>query len=296
MNHRSSNRRAYGNVLNIVDENCRAAIERMLADDGTVAGFECEVFRRDESSIWIAENIRVVRDVKGAVILYEGSIEDITERRRGADIQARRVAQVALRSDINAALAESEANLRRTLERCSEAIVKHLDAALARVWTLNKELNVLEMQASAGLYTHIDGPHGRVPVGKFKIGLIAEERQAHITNDFQNDPLLGDKEWAKREGMVAFAGYPLIIDDRLVGVVAMFARQKLPEDTLDGLASVANIMSHVLAEACRGSIAVKRGAATAIAEDGSSGRSCRRNSPRFQQSANGDQRLQRPHT
>jgi PAS domain S-box-containing protein len=60
-----------------------------------------------------------------------------------------------------------------------------------------------------------DGPHGRVPVGKFKIGLIAEERTPHLTNAVIGDPRVSDQKWARREGMVAFAGYPLVVDGML---------------------------------------------------------------------------------
>jgi two-component system cell cycle sensor histidine kinase/response regulator CckA len=169
--------------------------------------------------------------------------DDVTERRRIEEMRMRRATNVALRADVSAALAKSDIPLRRILERCTEAMVKHLGAAFARIWTLNKEENVLELQASAGMYTHIDGPHARVPVGAYKIGLIAEEHQPHITNDVQSDPRVSDKEWAKREGMIAFAGYPLLVEDRLVGVMALFARQKLADDTLDALASVADIIS-----------------------------------------------------
>ena len=174
---------------------------------------------------------------------FTGIARDITERKRVEEMQVRRAAQMALRSDINAALAESNAPLQRILEHCVEAMVSHLSAAFARIWTLNKEEDMLELQASAGIYTHIDGPHARVPVGAFKIGLIAEEREPHITNDVQTDPRVSDKEWAKREGMIAFAGYPLIVEGRLVGVMAMFARQRLAGDTLDALASLADIIS-----------------------------------------------------
>jgi len=94
------------------------------------------------------------------------------------------------------------------------------------------------LQASAGMYTHTDGPHGRVPVGKFKIGLIAAERKPHLTNSVVGDERVGDQEWAKAEGMVAFAGYPLVVDNRLVGVMAMFAREPLSEAVLDALGAV----------------------------------------------------------
>ena len=40
--------------------------------------------------------------------------------------------------------------------------------------------------------------------------------------------------------MVSFAGYPLIVQGRVVGVMAMFARQRLSATTLDTLASVAD--------------------------------------------------------
>jgi PAS domain S-box-containing protein len=174
---------------------------------------------------------------------FTGIARDVSERKRIEAMQVRRAAQMALRSDINVALAESNVPLRRILELCVEAIIPHLGAAFARIWTLNKEEDMLELQASAGIYTHIDGPHARVPVGSFKIGLIAEEREPHITNDVQTDPRVSDKEWAKKEELIAFAGYPLIVEDRLVGVMALFARQRLADDTLDALASVADIIS-----------------------------------------------------
>jgi PAS domain S-box-containing protein len=145
----------------------------------------------------------------------------------------------ALGADIGVALTQSDTK-RDMLQRCAEALVKHLDAAFARIWTLSDMENVLELQASAGLYTHLDGAHSRVPVGKFKIGLIAEERKPHLTNSVVGDPRVGDQEWARREGMVSFAGYPLLIDNSLVGVMAMFARHTLTEVALDAMASIAN--------------------------------------------------------
>src|SRR6185295_2558293 len=104
-----------------------------------------------------------------------------------------------------------------------------------RIWTLNEAEGVLELQASAGLYTHLDGPHGRVPVGMYKIGRIAQERRPHLTNRVVGDARVSDQDWARREGMVAFAGYPLLVEGRLIGVLAMFARHELADDVLEAL-------------------------------------------------------------
>ena len=124
--------------------------------------------------------------------------------------------------------------LHDVLQGCAEVLVAHAGAAFARVWTYNAGAQVLELQASAGQYTHLDGPHGRVPLGKFKIGLIASERQPHLTNQVVGDPRVGDQEWAKRERMVAFAGYPLLVAGELHGVLAMFSRQRLSESNVSG--------------------------------------------------------------
>jgi two-component system, NtrC family, sensor kinase len=167
------------------------------------------------------------------------------------DLTPRKLAEIALREkavlsslNANVALALSQsADLREMLHSCADALVRDLGVAFARIWTLNRATNVLELQASAGLYTHIDGPHGRVPVGQFKIGLIAQERKPHLTNDVLHDPRVSDPEWARREGMVAFAGYPLLVEDRLIGVVALFARQPLPESVVTALASIADAVA-----------------------------------------------------
>ncbi|MGD1083859.1 MAG: ATP-binding protein [Verrucomicrobiota bacterium] len=173
---------------------------------------------------------------------YHGRIwtfRDITGRKRAEEALQERAHLAVLEAEVGTALTQG-GTLAEMLRLCGEAIVRQLDAAFARIWTLNEREKMLELQASAGMYTHLDGPHGRVPVGQFKIGRIAEERKPHLTNQVVGDPRIGDQEWAAREGMAAFAGYPLLVEDRLVGVVAMFARHTLTETTLQALASVSN--------------------------------------------------------
>jgi PAS domain S-box-containing protein len=147
-----------------------------------------------------------------------------------------------LTNEVSVALIQ-DSTLQASLQRCAKALVTYLGAAFARIWTLNTGTQVLELQASAGMYTHLNGPHSRVPVGMFKIGLIAAERQPHLTNAVIGDPRVGDQEWAKREGMVAFAGYPLLVEDELVGVMALFARVPLSTAVIDAMASISNAVA-----------------------------------------------------
>ena len=157
----------------------------------------------------------------------------------GEDDLEQRERLAALAGDVGIALTRS-GKLQQVLQQCAAALVRNLDAAFARIWTLDAEANVLELAASQGQYTHLDGPHSRVPVGKFKIGRIAEERVPHLTNSVIGDPRVGDQEWATREGMISFAGYPLIVEDDLVGVMALFARHTLSPAVLRVMAAISN--------------------------------------------------------
>ncbi len=65
-----------------VEPALRLEFKRRIESEGIVNGFESEVFRRDSSRIWVSENARVVRDNDGRVLYYEGSLEDITERKQ----------------------------------------------------------------------------------------------------------------------------------------------------------------------------------------------------------------------
>ena len=70
---------------------------------------------------------------------------------------------------------------------------KHIGwTAFARIWLLNNENKVLELAASAGLYTHLNGAHARILVGSFKIGLIAAVQKPHLTNNVQTDERVRD--------------------------------------------------------------------------------------------------------
>ena len=172
---------------------------------------------------------------------FTGIARDISERKRLQDKQARLARHAVMHAEVSAAVSESEKSLRAMLQICAAAVVTHLDAAFARIWLLDEEL--LQLEASAGLYTHLDGQHARIPLGSFKIGLIATEQKPHLTNTVQTDERVSDKEWARQEQMISFAGYPLLVEGRTVGVIAMFARQPLEADVIEALASVAPIIA-----------------------------------------------------
>ena len=53
-----------------------------MQEHDTLSGFESKIYRKDGTVIWISENCRAVRDADGKLLYYEGTVEDITQRRQ----------------------------------------------------------------------------------------------------------------------------------------------------------------------------------------------------------------------
>jgi sigma-B regulation protein RsbU (phosphoserine phosphatase) len=80
-----------------VEHGRREEFMRLMQENDTLSGFESRIYRKDGSIIWISENCRSVRDVQGKILYYEGTVEDITERKR-AEEQIRRATAELSRS------------------------------------------------------------------------------------------------------------------------------------------------------------------------------------------------------
>ncbi len=180
-----------------------------------------------------------VRDSDGNIYAGIEAVRDITNRIKSEILITEQANLAELRASIGLALTKGK-TLKEMLQQCSDALVKHLDAAFARIWTLDKKGTTLELQVSSGIYTHIDGEHSRIPVGQFKIGLIAAEKKPHLSNSLIGDPRVHKQEWVTQERMKAFAGYPLIISDKVIGVIAMFSRKPLSEVAFTSLESMSD--------------------------------------------------------
>ena len=226
------------------------------------SAYELDVVAKDGRRVTLEINSRMAV-MNGRPVAIHGIARDITERRE-------RARQTELAAAVGVALT-ARRPLGDQLQECVEAMVAHLDAAFARIWTLGADdPNVLVLSASAGMYTRLDGAHARIPLGTWKIGRIAAERRPHLTNSVVGDPEVHDQAWARRERMIGFAGYPLLVGDRLVGVLGMFARHPLGDTTLAVLHSVVDAIAvgidRARAEAARESLLERERAAREAAE------------------------------
>ncbi|HSS18732.1 MAG TPA: PAS domain S-box protein [Pyrinomonadaceae bacterium] len=91
-----------------VHPEARAEANRLLKANGVLLGYEFEAYRCDGEAIWLSENRREVPRENGTEVFYEGTLEDITARKR---------AEVELR--------QSEERYRDLVENARDIIYEH---------------------------------------------------------------------------------------------------------------------------------------------------------------------------
>ena len=186
-----------------------------------------------------------------------GMSEDITERKQTEAALHEQMQLSLLAAEINSALIQNTA-LQAMLQQCTDALIRHLDAAFARIWLISPgdlcgechkaaacadRTQCLHLTASAGLSENIDGEYRRIPLGALKIGRIAQGGGVMATNNVATDDRLPNKQWLTDNGLQAFAGYPLTVDSRAIGVMALFSRRLLSATALKTLERIAQVLS-----------------------------------------------------
>jgi two-component system sensor histidine kinase/response regulator len=129
-----------------VDNARRDEFARQLQAQLTVSGFESQIYRRDGEVIWISESARAVRDSAGKLLYYEGTVQDVTARKRAEEeLQAAKDAAEA------AARAKSEflANISHELRTPMNGILGMTGLALDTELTPEQREYLLTVRDSA---------------------------------------------------------------------------------------------------------------------------------------------------
>jgi two-component system cell cycle sensor histidine kinase/response regulator CckA len=179
----------------------RAALAQ-LAATGVAPPWEKELVAKDGSRVPILAGAVMLEANEGITIAI-----DLSERKRVDKALYERMKTASLTTDIGFALTTHD-TLSGMLQKCSDAIVRHLDAVFARIWTVEPASNQLELQASAGLHAQPVG-QTRKPIADLEIG----------------------------------KSYPLVINSELVGVIEMFSREGLTAAVREAMGAVADAIA-----------------------------------------------------
>ena len=245
----------------------RADDKRVMDSGKPKIGYEEPQSTPDGHEIWLSSSKVPLRDAKGRVVGVLGIYDDITERKEAeqqllrakAESDAINIEHVSIRK-IHSALFSclSIDDVARVL---TDTLTENFRAHFARVWwvrpgdlcaecTLSAECpskeQCLHLTASSGHYTHIDGGHRRVPLGAFKIGLIARGRGETICNEVQRDERVHDREWAAQQDLRSFVGVPIESAGNVIGVMAMFSQHAVERHTVETIEILAKLASEAV--------------------------------------------------
>ncbi|MGC8639072.1 MAG: CHASE3 domain-containing protein [Isosphaeraceae bacterium] len=231
-------------VFRIVKEETRLPVENpamRALREGLIVGLANHtiLIARDGTERPIDDSAAAIQDASGKTVGAVLVFRDVTSRRKAEEELADRMRLLSLCAEIGTALTQVN-TLPSVLECCARHLAEHLNCALVRIWTLSPGADVLELKASAGLSASTRGSRARIPVGTGEIGRIARERRPHFTNRVFDDATIQDQAWVQTAKLVAFAGFPLLVDDRVVGVIALFARHALPPHAVQALEALAD--------------------------------------------------------
>ncbi|MCX8110541.1 MAG: ATP-binding protein, partial [Syntrophorhabdaceae bacterium] len=174
-----------------VDPSARDRLISLLEEKGLVIGFECELYRKDRTKIWVSMNVRGIFDKEGRFIYQEGSIEDIT---------AKKIAQDELRrlSEFNKAIIDNAPVAIFTLDK--NGVFTSVNPALARLSGLGEKaekkligFNWLEnpYTVSSGLADYIKKGLAGESFHLWDFPFVTYKGDRNLYMDFKGVPLFG---------------------------------------------------------------------------------------------------------
>jgi signal transduction histidine kinase len=159
-------------------------------------------------------------------------IRDVSERKRKEYKHEERIRLLLDAESFSAAIGFAVTQnrpLATGLHYCARAFVDTLGTAFTSIWTVDDESGDLKLAASAGSCA------SPIVIEAAKVHRIAKSGKPDVSNDLAKDPDFENTEGQEDRELKAFAGYPIHVDGRVVGVTASFGRTPFHETVLQAL-------------------------------------------------------------
>ena len=139
-------------------------------------------------------------------------------------------------------------SLEEVLDRVARSAVDLFGSSVSRLWLVDDDGRGLSLRASAGAVSGVAG-RVRAQVGEGLMGHIVTTRAPLLVPDLREDPRAHNTERIHAEGIISFAGMPLLLGDQVLGALSVSVRARRPFDDedlslLQSLSSQAAIAIH----------------------------------------------------
>jgi eukaryotic-like serine/threonine-protein kinase len=236
------------------EEYLGSSIARYHADTDTIADILARLDRRE---CLVGREARLVAkdgSIKHVAIYSSASVEDGRfDHSRCFTIDISHQKQIEALAQERATLAAFTAaaglfltaggGLRKRLEDVAAEAVAHLDLTAVEVWGRSQHDDGLMLLARAGASIAPAKESVGIAIGQGPIGLIAQTQQPRHLLDSHADWGKFDTACLARHGIGSFVGYPLLVADQLVGVLAVYASAPVSDVLITALSSVVASMA-----------------------------------------------------
>ncbi len=189
-----------------------------VEEEGVIRGLEVVWKRRDGSRMYARESARTVRDEEGNVLYYEGTVEDITERKRAEEELERRNRFLGALHEISLGLLERRdpADL---LEHLIQDAADLFGASHGYVYA-PRPRGALELRVATGIVRRRLGM--RLEPGEGLAGKISQDLEPRIVEDYATWE--GRSPQVPEEVVRAVMAVPMVVEDELLGVLQIAHR------------------------------------------------------------------------
>jgi PAS domain S-box-containing protein len=194
-----------------VDQAVPAKITETLAERGVLRGLEFEAYRKDSAKIWLSLNLREVRDCEGARVCREGTIEDITERKRA---EAERLVMFEIIQGVI-----TTRNLNELFRLIHKSIGKVLSAENCFVGLYDETTKLMHFEYMADQFDPAPPPH---PPGKgFGSYVLRTNRPLLLTDELRKKMYSSGEVERSGRTSASWLGVPLRMGSRAIGVLVV---------------------------------------------------------------------------
>ena len=191
-----------------VDSHARDNVQSRLANGEQILGFESLEYRKDGSTLWTSTNIQAIRDADENILYYEGTVEDVTPRKKAEAERENLIQELAARN--------------AELERFTYTVSHDLKSPLV---TINGFLGYLEQDVASGNMDRFKADSQRIHTAVNKMRELLSEllelsRIGRLMNEPEQIPF-EDLVHSAREivhGQIEAAGIAISLEPNLPAV------------------------------------------------------------------------------
>ena len=126
-----------------------------------------------------------------------------------------------------AGVVTSTLSLEEVFQRVVQSAVDLFGSSVSRLWLVDEGGETLSLRAVAGATSPVAG-RTRFVIGEGLMGHVVATRSPLIVDDLSGEPRVQNVARIRAEGVVSFAGVPLVLGDRVLGALSIATRDRRP--------------------------------------------------------------------